>query len=372
MLYLFNPFIKITSKDLARPWDKNHSESYWFSKSAWALLAIAKYRIIFTGNKDVNVWLPDYFCNESTAPIRNHKIKINFYPILNSGQPDIKTCNKMLNKSKPDLFILVHYFGEKIDGSESANFAKENNAWLVEDAAHVLLPYDKIGEIGDFVFYSPHKLLPIPDGSILVINNSGPSKINNGDFKKYKLDLIHKYVTYKKRFISIQLIWLIKRVLQKLGFNLFNFTKLDFNNSILSNKNNHLFSTPKMSKMAKKLLLRMIKKIDGEIDNRNKCKVNWIKYLKKGAYINFKNTDIIELKNPYMVVINFSSPKEAKNTFYNLLKSKIPVTTWPDLPHEILIEKVKYKISINLALSRIFLPINKTTNKYIEKFLDNK
>jgi len=373
LLYLFHPINKISNKDLAIPWENNHSESYWFSKSAWALLAIAKYRMIITGNKNINVWLPDYFCNESTTPLRENKIKINFYPILSDGKPDIEICNEMLKKNKPDLFIVVHYFGEKTDTTESVNFAKQHNAWFIEDAAHILLPYDELGEIGDFVFFSPHKLLPIPDGSLLVINNNGPSKIIKGDFKKYKLDHIHKLVSYNRRFIPPQYIWLIKRVLQKLGFNsIKNTSQSDFYNSNLLNKKNSSFITPKMSKMAKKLLFITINNLNQEIDSRNKCLVNWIRYLKLFNHINFDNINIIEIKNPYMVAINFINPKEAKNTYYSLLESRIPVVTWPDLAPEILFEKNKYRTSIHLSHSRVFLPINRTTNKNIEKYLHNK
>ena len=39
---------------------------------------------------------------------------------------------------------------------------------MVEDAAHVLIPDMDIGSYGEFTFYSPHKLLAIPDGSVLI------------------------------------------------------------------------------------------------------------------------------------------------------------------------------------------------------------
>ena len=49
-----------------------------------------------------------------------------------------------------------------------ANFPINITPYWVEDGAHVLIPQQDIGSHGEFTFYSPHKLLAIPDGSILI------------------------------------------------------------------------------------------------------------------------------------------------------------------------------------------------------------
>jgi hypothetical protein len=49
-------------------------------------------------------------------------------------------------------------------------------AWLIEDAVHALRPVRGIGASGDFVLYSPHKHLPIPDGAVLVVRGDGPAE----------------------------------------------------------------------------------------------------------------------------------------------------------------------------------------------------
>ena len=117
-------FNKISYNDLASPWLGEDEKGYWYSRSAWALLAIARYRQSVISNKAVHIWLPGYFCNESIEPLRNLNARISFYPILPNGSPDIEACKNMLNDSSPDLFVLVHYFGDPIDTSDSFNFGK--------------------------------------------------------------------------------------------------------------------------------------------------------------------------------------------------------------------------------------------------------
>ena len=101
---------KISNIDLSLPWVKGNDKCYWYSRSAWALLAISNYRGNIIDNRKVQIWLPSFFCNESLEILRNSKVKLSFYPIKDDGSPDLKACNKMLNDSKPDLFSVEASF----------------------------------------------------------------------------------------------------------------------------------------------------------------------------------------------------------------------------------------------------------------------
>ena len=67
-----------------------------------------------------------------------------------------------------NLFVLVHHFGHAQDPSQAATFCDVAGATLIEDAAHVLSPYGGIGQGRSFIFYSPAKVLAVPDGAVLV------------------------------------------------------------------------------------------------------------------------------------------------------------------------------------------------------------
>ena len=361
ILFSFN---KISDNDLASPWLRDGEKGYWYSRSAWALLAIAKYRASVLRNKSVHIWLPGYFCNESTKPLRNFNAKIYFYPVMPDGSPDIAACKNMLSDSSIDLFVLVHYFGDLIDTNDSFNFAKNNGAWLIEDAAHILIPFDGISYNGDFVFYSPHKLLPIPDGALLVVRPNGPGKIKKANLKKYGFQNLEEEFMLTSKSSLTPYIWLIKRLLQKFGIRSKSYITTSFYEN---DRTNETFIRPKMSLLAKKLLAIMINNLDEERKKRRNNLMGWIKYLSISGLIKDKMSQIIEMKTPYLAVMHFNKSKDAQKAFYSLLNVKIPVSTWPDLPPEVLSDRQKQKVAISLRNYRIFLPVHRSiTSKSIK------
>jgi dTDP-4-amino-4,6-dideoxygalactose transaminase len=79
-----------------------------------------------------------------------------------------------LDRIQPnDLVILVDYFGLPCDRN-FINRAKEQGAWVLEDACQALLT-EGVGRYSDFVLFSPRKYLGVPDGGILVLNRKIPS-----------------------------------------------------------------------------------------------------------------------------------------------------------------------------------------------------
>ncbi len=83
----------------------------------------------------------------------------------------LKTCEK-----KPKAFILTHLYGMSADIEKIAKICKENNIYLIEDAAESLGATfnDKhTGTFGDFGIYSfnGNKILTTSGGGMLVSNN---------------------------------------------------------------------------------------------------------------------------------------------------------------------------------------------------------
>ena len=118
----------------------------WFSRSAWSLVRVALWRQQETQSNDNIVWIPDYFCNSSLMPLRAFNVKLVFYPVNQKLEPDYKACRNLAENNPPDLFILVHYFGCPTPAAPAKDFCIKHNAWLLEDAAHVVRPVSGVGK----------------------------------------------------------------------------------------------------------------------------------------------------------------------------------------------------------------------------------
>ena len=149
---------------LAAPWRHGDERAFWFSRGAWAMAALAQ--AARHDDAPPRVWMPGHFCNQSTEPLRATGARITFYPVdPTTLAPDWAACRATAEADgPPDLFFLVHTFGRANDTNGARDFCAESGARLIEDAAHALGPAPGIGEAGDAVFYSPAKLLAVPDG----------------------------------------------------------------------------------------------------------------------------------------------------------------------------------------------------------------
>jgi hypothetical protein len=148
---------------LARPWLRpGDLGGFWLSRSAWSLAAIADAWARTYGRRPV-VAVPDYICAASLGPLRKRADLAVFTVAADDLAPRASTLPPC------DIAVLVHYFGHPAPGIEIRAQCDRMGALLVEDCAHVLRPGPGIGETGDLVLYSPHKLLAIPDGAVLVV-----------------------------------------------------------------------------------------------------------------------------------------------------------------------------------------------------------
>lgn len=111
------------------------------------------------------VWIPSYLCSvvirsvERVAAVKFYEVNYDLaFPSL-----------EWLDTVQPnDLVVLVDYFGFPCDRL-CIKGAKEQGAWVLEDACQALLSKD-VGRFSDFVVYSPVKFMGVPDGGILSCN----------------------------------------------------------------------------------------------------------------------------------------------------------------------------------------------------------
>ena len=354
---LFRP--KLAEVQLAESWCRDDENGVWLSQSAWSIFVIAKCRMAMFGNnqRQITVWIPEYFCNISLVYLRELGVKIVFYPIDQEMLPDVEWCYQESIKSKSDIFVHVHYFGKVVPVENTFKFCKEMGAWLIEDCAHVLRPIPGIGEYGDFVLYSPHKTLAIPDGAVLIARKSGPSLIFESIDVINQLLEIKALIKHTGSTFFPSLVWLCKRFLQRIGLRgrigISGFWP-DMPCELSS------FASPNMSTFAKKLLSTQVQSLDeiGMLREQNlkiweKCSVNRCNLYHKLKILTFDTP-------PYLAAVSFDNKDDAER-YFNLLQSDgFLVQTWPDLPPEVLNNPVQYSTSIFLRQSRFFFPVHQT------------
>lgn len=121
-------------------------------------------------NHDTKVMLPAYTCVENIIPFIKRGVKPYFYDVDNDLEADITSIEDSIAKEGVDLVLYINYFGRVQKQIKSLKLRYGNQLTLIEDCSHSLLN-SKSGDTGDFVFASLRKILPLPDGGLLKINN---------------------------------------------------------------------------------------------------------------------------------------------------------------------------------------------------------
>jgi len=343
---------------LAAPWCRPDDIGFWFSRSAWSLLVIAEWRTRVTGKKPITIWLPDFFCNAALAPLREIGAQLFFYPVSDQLVPDLDACHNQIKEVPPDLFVLVHFFGQPAPADQALALCRNVGGWLVEDAAHVLRPIPGVGEHGDCVLYSPHKHLVSPDGAVLVIRGDGPSQLGR-DTKA--MTLLGEVTTalmvrsaYSRRPVAI---WLMKRVLQLLGVR-YNKHSTSFWPGI--DTGNLPLPHPRMSILAKGLLSVQCDALDKVAQLRKQhCRI-WQETLTGSGMIQPEMQSWSMSSTPYLASFIGKDPIRTEACYVRWQHAGLPVLTWPDLPPEVLADPVHHESALRLRQTRVYLPVHQS------------
>jgi hypothetical protein len=351
---------EISDRALAIPWAAPDDQYYWFARSTWALAVISQWRQKLSLKKNITIWVPSFFCNEALIPLREKGAKLVFYPMNNTAKPDYSQFGELLESAKPDLFVLVHYFGTPTPTENAVALCRQHGAWLVEDAAHVLQPISGVGEMGDIVFYSPHKHLAIPDGALLIVKRKGPA--NLGTLLNAMIQLQKLYLVSNKSAIiynKSHYIWLAKRVLQRLGLrSMHQASPFGCSENLQPMK----LGPAAMSILAKRLLTRAIRDIPQIATYREECANHWRRVM---DWAILKN-DIRLIPNPatpYLACFGAADSRSAELLFQQFQSAGLPVTTWPDLPPEISPSLNSHTNTWALRHTRVYLPVHQSVDQ---------
>ena len=349
---------KVNNKKLSKPWRLNNNQtSIFFSRSSFSilyLLSLVKKSL----SNDPLIWLPNYFCNQAVNLLREEGFKIFFYPVLSDFKPDWLKIDKSVLENKPDIFLLVHYFGIINDITNSVKFCRINKCIFVEDSAHLLVPYANVGIYSDYCFYSLHKHLAVPDGSILISNLKKPKFISNEIFSD--TEFFNSFIKkYKKSSFPFK--WVIKRVVQKIIPSVII--------SKLTNKNTNSinYGSAEISNISRKLIQLDSKNINNYLLKIRK-NFSFLKTSNFGKLESlFFNYIELQASNPYWAIIDLQNKNKQEKIKQHLI-SHYNILDWIDLPNEIITDNDNNKDIINRSKELLFIPIHQNVKEvYLKK-----
>jgi dTDP-4-amino-4,6-dideoxygalactose transaminase len=114
------------------------------------------------------VWMPSYLCGAMLQPVEMTQTRSRFYGV--SYDLTVPHREWLKGVQRGDLVVVIDYFGFPAD-PYVAERAKEVGALILEDACQALLT-SEVGQLSDFVIFSPRKFLGVPEGGILALNRS--------------------------------------------------------------------------------------------------------------------------------------------------------------------------------------------------------
>lgn len=328
---------------IAAAWARNQQHVTWLTSGTWALERAVR----AVTSRPANIWFPAYFCNQPLAPIRfNGNAQLIFYPIRSDLEPDWDACRRLARSSPPALFVLVHYFGRASNGPAAREFASAHGATLVEDAAHALRPIAGIGESGDVVFYSCHKLLPVPDGCVAIAR----------DPKALAADA-HPAPAFGGRRISL---WMSKRILQKMRVGeIFGRARGATRESFLDDPSS---GPPRPHTAISRFSLRLLGRFDlADIAARRRENHR----LLAAALADIPDARVLEIsrdETPYRLLLHCTGPEIAATLYGRLRQNGLLVESWPDLPPEVVSSAVAHAGALALRRSLLLLPVHQTLN----------
>lgn len=373
----------VDESTLLREWHSPDSASGLLSRSTWSIGLISNWRRRLTKKEVVTIFVPDFFCDSALGVAKACGHEIVLYSISEDGHANFGELRKQCNLRRPDLLIMPHYFGTaNSQASLFAELAKNEGAWLVEDCAHSVAPYHSIGAFGDFVLFSPHKLLPIPIGAILSVRSLGPSKLDLlqfGDANSWSSQIREtvNFDNLKLRSAKMyQYEWLIKRLIQRLGIARKPRIDETISNQLIGKQ--FTIMAPEVPQLTRRMLASLVDEPKSNFFQRFLLPgVPAIGYLDRSSAVRQSNSTlwdeviavlgkgtVVPVSTEHLTTIPYLVAYRGNvgSIFASLRKLGVPVSTWPDLPQDVYSEPDSHRGALQLRDQRIYLPIHPNIN----------
>jgi hypothetical protein len=121
------------------------------------------------------VLAPDYYSGNEIAAIQAAGASVVHYPIRRNLEPDLDALSRLAKEIAPRVIYVIHYLGWPQPMEEIQAICRQSGSILVEDCALSMLietAGKPLGTFGDYSVFCLYKTLPVPNGGLLVENNS--------------------------------------------------------------------------------------------------------------------------------------------------------------------------------------------------------
>jgi len=377
--------------ELMRPWSEPNVQVGLLSGSTWSLALIAHWRATRFDSRVITIFVPDYFCESALSILRIVGFSIHFYEVRGDLSVDMSQLRALCQKIKPDLIVMVHYFGSpNKNQSEFREFANVNKAWLIEDCAHYLIGNQQVGQVGDFALYSPHKIIASPSGAVLVARFATNANLTSEDaqsfgepmtWSKQLVEIVEKLETGITPSWIRSSKWLTKRLAQRLGIARKPIRPPVFHNHNELNVSRSL-SSPEIGRLGRACIAFYLGNANpGLIGDRFLATKSEMSEAKYENYLRQSNShiwdEVVQVLSggkvypitdsgvntvPYLV--GYRGDEADVATLYELMASMgLPVTTWPDLPREVVGQINSHKGAHDFRSTHIYLPVHRSIRR---------
>ena len=346
--------LRLLRKDqsvLIRP--SGYESTLWLDGGAEALSYICSH-LTNDQQKPVRLLLPAYFCGQSLRYLRQDGVEFLFYSLNDDLSPNTSTIEPLINQKKANVFLHVHYFGLLIETQSSAEFCKRHSAILVEDCTHFVSPLIKMNFVGDFLFFAPHKLIPVQRGGLLLAKSELP-------------DL----QTQKQGQLSIS--WYLKRIAQRYLIRN-NFWQRQVKWEIIWSDDVEVVQYNAPSQLEIELMTERLNYPQALIDARRSNASRIAKLIESEDNLqllkNFSQHDV-----PYIVGLRFTKLSNLHKFAKALNQFNCPYMMWPDLPTELAMAEGNFQADLDRTMLTLFLFVHEeidinTYTTSIKKALD--
>ena len=139
-------------------------------------------------------------------PIEEASAGYRFYKVDDSLKVDLEDFSRIIKFGEVNIALVIHYFGFcRSDMNEIKKLCTQCDVILVEDCAHAFQLESnrpKLGNYGDYSFYSLHKYLATDSGGILKINSMEKNLPILPDAKRILPSILEQYA--KTQFLEIE------------------------------------------------------------------------------------------------------------------------------------------------------------------------
>lgn len=139
----------------------------WTEGAAGSLLlrnARAALAVLLRTLRPARLWLPSYICRDAADGGVAAGVEIAYFPQDGALAPDIGFLAANLRPG--DAVLAVDYFGRLPPAAFRALCASRPDCHWIEDRAQAVAPGPAWG---DYLLYSPRKVVGVPDGGVLVV-----------------------------------------------------------------------------------------------------------------------------------------------------------------------------------------------------------